>query len=41
MHAVSGDWKPNEGVEKPNSEPGAQDLGSYFCSHILSFRGTC
>ena len=25
---------PNEGVEKPNSEPGAQDLESYFVAII-------
>ena len=30
----------NDGVEKPNSEPGIRDLGSYFCSHRLSCLGT-
>ena len=30
----------NEGVEKPNSEPGDRDLGSYFCRCCLSWSGT-
>ena len=30
----------NDGVEKPNSEPGVQDLESNFCRHRLSCRGT-
>ena len=36
----SGTGRVNEGVEKPNSEPGGRDLESYFCRCCLSCHGT-